>query len=146
MLKNLIFSYMATIGFSVLFNIPRKNIWQAGIVGASGWTVYKYLEIIQMNLVFAVFLGALIVGLLSEIFARVFKKPATIFQVPGIIPLVPGYSLYYTMLQIIDKSYIKATKEGSQALLIAVGIASGIIISSSIGNLVINKKHKKKSY
>ena len=43
------------------------------------------------------------VSALAELLARLLKAPATIFLVIGIIPLVPGGGLYYTM------DYIKGT-------------------------------------
>ena len=37
----------------------------------------------------ASFLGSLILGLLSHVMSRRYKRPVIIFIVPGIIPLVP---------------------------------------------------------
>ena len=52
-----------------------------------------------------VFLSALVasmgVCLWSEGMARVRKAPANIFMIPGIIPLLPGGALYYTMSALI---------------------------------------------
>lgn len=41
------------------------------------------------------------VCLWSEGMARVRKAPANIFMIPGIIPLLPGGALYYTMSALI---------------------------------------------
>ena len=39
-----------------------------------------------------------IVSLFSEIAARIFKAPATIFLIIGCFPRVPGRGIYQTML------------------------------------------------
>lgn len=127
-----IYAVISTIGFAVIFNIPKKNIFHAGITGGIGWTIYKLL-LPNNNLILAVFMGALVVGFLGEIMARIFKTPVTIFIIPGIIPLVPGYGLYYTMLKVIEKDYMSAADVGTEALLVAVTIASAIVVSSSLG-------------
>lgn len=139
MILNFIYSFFATIGFAVLFNIPRKEMMYAGFCGATGWLVYTILKDLNVSIVFSTFIGALIVGVLAELFAIVRKKPATVFVVPGIVPFVPGYGLYYSMLKIIEENYDEATKVGFETLIVAVVIASAIIVSTTIGKLIRKK-------
>jgi uncharacterized membrane protein YjjB (DUF3815 family) len=68
------------------------------------------------------------------------KMPATTFIIPGIIPLVPGYGLYYSMLKIIEANYQEALNVGFESLLIALGIAAGIIIATSMGKLINRRR------
>lgn len=143
MYLKMIYAFMSTAGFAVLFNIPRRNIIHASITGFLGWYVFFLVNQEVASVALASFLGALVVGSVGELFARVLKKPVTIFVIPGIIPLVPGYALYYTMLKIIDKSYITAANTGSNALIVALAIASGIIISSSFGRLYSKIKNTR---
>lgn len=139
MILNFIYSFFATIGFAVLFNIPRKEMMYAGFCGATGWLVYTILKDLNVSIVFSTFIGALIVGVLAELFAIVRKKPATVFVIPGIVPFVPGYGLYYSMLKIIEENYDEATKVGFETLIVAVVIASAIIVSTTIGKLIRKK-------
>ena len=39
-IKQFIFSFMSTIGFAILFSIPKDSIIKSGIVGAIGWIFY----------------------------------------------------------------------------------------------------------
>lgn len=129
-IKQFFFSFMSTIGFAVLFNSPKKSVIHAGLVGAIGWMFY-YITIIRTNsYVAATFLGALTVGLLGEAFARVYKKPATLYITSGIIPLVPGAGAYYTMLYLIENDFSSAASKGVETFFIAAAISMGIIISS----------------
>lgn len=140
---SVIYAFISTAGFAVLFNIPRKHIFQASLTGAIGWFIYSYINFNFNSVFLAGFLSALTIGILGELSARIYKQPATVFFVPGIIPIVPGYSLYYTMLQIIQKDYHQATEVGFEALVISTMIASGIIVASSFGS-IYSKKIKKR--
>lgn len=40
-LVHIIFSYLATIGFAVTLNIPRKALNVCGLIGVLGWMTYK---------------------------------------------------------------------------------------------------------
>ena len=131
-----IYAFFATIGFAVLFNIPRKDILYAGCVGGLGWLIYQLLQSIEISIFFSSFIGALVVGILAEAFAKIRKTPATVFVVPGIIPLVAGYGLYFSMLSIIEKNYDEALRVGFETLMVATVIASAIIVSTTFGKLI----------
>lgn len=131
-----IYAFFASVGFSVLFNIPRKQIVFAGIAGGMGWYFYELIKGSGISIIFASFVGALIVGVVSELMAKFRKMPATIFVIPGIIPLVPGYGLYFSMLSIIEKNYGEALRVGFETVMVAVVIASAIIIATTFGKLI----------
>lgn len=105
-IKQLLLALTCTISFSILFNVPRDSILKSGIIGALGWVVYITINDLFSSSVGGAFIGALTIGIVGEVFARLFKKPATVFIIPGIIPLVPGATSYYTMLAIIEKDIL----------------------------------------
>ena len=139
-----VYAFFATIGFAVLFNIPRKQILYAGYAGGLGWLMYQLLQSVGISIFFASFVGALVVGILAETFAKIRKMPATVFVVPGIIPLVPGYGLYFAMLSIIEKNYDEALRVGFETLMVAAVIASAIIVSTTFGKLIKKPQIVKK--
>ncbi|MTI67632.1 MAG: threonine/serine exporter [Firmicutes bacterium] len=140
-IKQFIYAFISTIGFSIIFNIPRDSIIKSGIGGALGWIVNILINQQLGSSSAGAFLGAITVGLIGEFFARLFKKPATVFIIPGIIPLVPGAGMYYTMRAIIEKKFITAAETGSETFFIAASIATGVIISSSISKIFKLKKN-----
>ncbi len=85
-----------------------------------------------MSLLLQNLIPATIVTLYAELLARLVKAPATVFLIPSIIPLVPGGRLYYTMRAIVDGNEIKAKIFAKQTLVIALGIAVGIVIVSLV--------------
>lgn len=131
-LNNFILSFLATVGFSIVFNAPKKSLHLCGICGAVGWTLYIVLKNSGIGNVNSNLIASLIIGLLGEIFARVDKKPVSVFVIPGIICLVPGYGIYNTMINLMEKNYNMASKIGFESIFVAGAIATGIIVVSSI--------------
>lgn len=139
-IKEFIYAFLSTLGFSIIFNIPKDSIIKSGLTGALGWVVYLFINIHYSSKVAGAFLGALAVGMIGEIMARLFKKPATVYIIPGIVPLVPGAGMYYTMLSVIEKNFIEAANIGSETLFIAASISSGIIISTTLNKTIFSYK------
>ncbi|WP_427339103.1 threonine/serine exporter family protein [Caloranaerobacter sp. DY30410] len=144
-IKEFIYAFLSTLGFSIIFNIPRDSIIKSGITGALGWIIYLFVNINYSSKVAGAFLGAITVGMVGEIMARLFKKPATVYIIPGIVPLVPGAGMYYTMLSIIEKKFIEAANLGTETLFIAAAISSGVIISTTLNKTIFSLKRKTKS-
>jgi len=141
-----LYAFISTIGFAVLFNIPRKQIVYSSLSGAIGWMLFLLINTGGTSKFIGTFAGAFVVGLLGEWFASLRKQPVTVFVVPGIIPLVPGYSLYYAMLKILAKQYQNAISVGFEAILIAIAISSGIMISSSVGKIIREGETKRTEF
>lgn len=139
LIYQVLYSYFATVFFAYIFNAPKNSILIIGVNGSLGWLIYSYFYSVYHSGIFGSFIGALTVAILSELFARWFKMPATIFLTAGIIPLVPGAGLYYTMLELIQKNYSDAVNKGIETVFIAGSISIAIAISSSIFNKQINK-------
>lgn len=131
MIYPLIYAYLATIGFSYIFNAPKKAIFLIGFIGTLGWLSYSGIVILNDSKILGSFIGAFVVTTSSELSARRFKMPATIFLIPGIIPLVPGSGLYYTMLLFIQKNDASAIRVGTETVFIAGAIAIAIATSAS---------------
>jgi uncharacterized membrane protein YjjB (DUF3815 family) len=142
LLYNGIISLLSTLGFAVLFNIPRRHLLTASVNGALGWILYTLILYWGGSVIPACFVGAVTVGLVGELLANLYRKPATIFIIPGIIPFVPGYGIFYTMNSIMLQNFTEAVSKGSESLLIAVAIASGLIVSSSLGRIIRTKTRK----
>lgn len=143
-LENIIFSFMGTVGFSILYNAPKEDFIYCGITGSCGWAVYSILYMIfGINKIWANFPAILVVAILSEIFARVNKKPVTLYIIPGIICFVPGYGIYNTMSYVMLNEYNLAMKSFLDTLLLAWLIAIAMVIVSSIFKIRTNIKQKK---
>ncbi|KDR93934.1 Uncharacterized membrane protein YjjB, DUF3815 family [Peptoclostridium litorale DSM 5388] len=139
--KQFIFSFLPTVGFAILFNAPRSSLFYTGLTGGTGWTIYFFLKHSGFSSPFSSLIAAIVVSILGEIFARVDKKPVTAFIIPGIVPLVPGYGMYLSMINLINNRFYDAAVVGTDAILTGGSIAMGIIMVSSFAKII--KKVKK---
>ena len=57
-LKLFVFSFCATIGFSILFSIPKNSIIKSGLIGALGWIVNIFITNLFNSPVSGVFCSA----------------------------------------------------------------------------------------
>jgi len=141
MILNCLYAFLSSLGFGVLFNIRDKNLIIASVGGALGWFTYLLSRKLQPSEIFSLFLAAMVVSIYSEIMARVFKTPVTIFIICGIIPLVPGGLMYFATLEAVKGNLEISMSKGIQTLFSAGAIAIGIVFVSSISTIF--KKIKK---
>ncbi|WBW99562.1 threonine/serine exporter family protein [Oceanirhabdus sp. W0125-5] len=139
-LLEVIFSVIASLGFGIHFNIKRNHLFIASLSGGVSWLIYSILLSLNFNNTFAIFMGSAIMSLYSEIMARKAKTPATAFIVCGMIPLVPGGGMYYTVYEYVNHNYDKALSTGINTLSSAVTIAIGIVFIYSIFRMINMKK------
>ena len=130
LIYQMVLGFFATIGFAVYFYAPLNSIIATGFAGGLSWLVYYLVLNASNNKIVGTFLAAFLVGVFGEILAIKLKKPATVFITPGIVSLVPGAGMYYTMLYLVQKDYIKAAISGTETFFMAAAIAIGIITSS----------------
>ncbi len=131
-----LYSFLCVVGFSVLFNLPKRLIVAASLSGMIGWLIYYFFQIHETNFIVQAFVGSIAVGLVGEFLAIIKKHPATLFTIPGIIPFVPGYGIYYTMLHIVEEDFNLAMTTGAESLFIAISIACGIVLATSFIRIV----------
>lgn len=141
MILNSIYAFLSSLGFGILFNIRGKNLIIASFGGALGWFTFLLASRLQPSMVFPLFLASMVVSIYSEVMARLYKNPVTIFIICAIIPLVPGGGMYYATLEAVKGNLNLALSKGIETLFSAGAIAIGIVFVSSISTIF--KKIKK---
>lgn len=136
MMIDFILGFVSCLGFGYIFNCPVKSTLKGCVAGGFGWVTYKMLMRVGTGTIIATFVGALVLSIICEICARVFKDAVTVFTLPAILPLVPGAGLYYTMLHFIQNNYDLAFSKGVETVGCAVAIAIALLIVSSLTRFV----------
>ena len=136
---------IGTLGFAFYFHIKARNIGMA-IVGALISFIAYVIVMKQTNHNFlASMIASMIVAAWSEILARVMKAPTNIFLITGIIPLLPGGALYYTMNALIEENRGDFVRNGMITITSTLGIATGIVIASVFVVYFINRTKEWKN-
>ena len=90
-------AFAASFVFCIILNVKDTKIAFVASIGAAlGWFMYlvagNFVGVAGKNLI-----AAITAALFAEIVARKMKTPATVFIIVGILPMVPGGGIYYTM-------------------------------------------------
>lgn len=134
--EQLVTSFIASVAFGVIFNTPKESLVKCGFAGMSGWIVYFVLTERGFSAVLATLVASFLIAFISQIFAKIYKTPMIIFNVSGIIPLVPGGLAYDTMRNIVENDYTTAVSLGVRALMISGAIAVGLIFSEVLNHVI----------
>lgn len=130
-------AFIGSIGFAIFFKMKGKQIVLAGIGGAVTWLVYLLMQHFIDGYFVPYLAASIFVGIYAEIMARVNKAPATIFLTAAAVPLIPGGSLYYTMLGLVEQDEELFAQSGIAALTIALAISLGFVVVA-LANKYIN--------
>ena len=140
---------IGSIGFSLVFGVAKKHFLFALISAFISCLAFEIVLLLGWGLFMSSFIGAGLAAAYSDIIAHKIKTPATVMIIIGMIPLVPGARLYYTMYGIVSSNAKMVSSYGRSALLIAAGIAVGIISVTAISRPInakiseINSKKQK---
>ena len=141
-MKNLLlqfsFSFLATVSFSIIINIPKHYLLWSGFTGAFGWLVYWLCVSFSESKVFSALLASLGIAFISNLFSKKTKTPTMIFIIPGMFLLVPGGLAYQVVRNFVMGFYQEAISNMVQVVMISGAIALGVVLSeifeNSIGN------------
>lgn len=136
-------AFLAVMSFGLILELPKKYLFHAGFVGGLGWLVYLLVERASRSAPTAAFLSSLAVAGMSHIFARQKKAPVTVFLVAGILPSVPGASIYRCVYYMIRNADMLSTNYLVETLKIAGAIAMAVFFIDSLFRLGLG--HEKPS-
>jgi uncharacterized membrane protein YjjB (DUF3815 family) len=110
-LENGFWAGIAALGFGLLFNIPKRIISKVFILGFLAGLLKFACLYWHCNIITASFVAAILVGVISILFAQKDHFPVVILSIPSIIPMIPGYYAYKTILAIRQFTFESAYNE-----------------------------------
>lgn len=123
------------IAFGVLFNAKRRD-WPAVLVAALVSYTASHFATQAFGPEIGVFMAALAIGAISNAYARLLNRPASVMRMPGIILLVPG-SLGYRALNFLFSSNVD---EGIHAAISVVVVLAVLVGGLLLGNTLISPR------
>jgi uncharacterized membrane protein YjjP (DUF1212 family) len=145
------YSNVSPIGF------PWWSQWVALFFAAASFTILLRARLRDMGLVavmavvafggarlgaqvlgveLGAFIGALLVGIGSNVFARLANRPAAVLMVPGIILLVPGSIGFRSVSLMLDNDVLTGMETAFTVGLIGASLVAGLLLA----NLVITPR------
>ncbi len=140
---NFVIAFLSTIAFGIIFYVPPKVLPFAALTGACGYISYYIISsALGGSDILACAAGGVIIAFMAEFFAIIQKNPVTAYEMPAVMPLVPGIGLYRTMLSFLDGNSLKAMNNLFQTVLCAGSIAIGLILTEAFTQFR-RQRHKK---
>lgn len=127
---------VGSIGFATFFNLKKDKLPYTIIGSGMCWTIYLICFHYSENAFLSSVMASVFSTAAAEVLARWRKAPATLFLLIHVIPLVPGGSLYYAMRSFVLKDQAAFSTHALNTLYVSAGIAVGILIVTSIINVL----------
>lgn len=141
---------LAALGFSIMFNVPRRYILAACLGAILTVDTRNILMVaFHVSMPAASFFGAALLSVFYFALSRYFHAPVFVVTIPAIIPLIPGVLLYRFLFAIIDIQHLNldqlliAFQTGVEGLLILLGISVGAALPDALLHQMIEKSRRK---
>ncbi len=134
-------SAIAVVGFALLFEIHPRLMPYCALCGAISWAVYLVADYFGASGVVATFYATLAVDLFSHINARALKTPVIIFLITGLLPLVPGISIYKSVYFIMY-----GEGDAGETLLGAILCVGAIALAIFLMDTVLDMDKRLRAY
>lgn len=143
MIRAIVLAGATAFAFGVLYQVAWRMVTISAVIAALAWTAYQaILGSFSGSTGWAEFCGALAVGVLSELGAFVLKQPALVLQVPSIIPFVPGYLVYESVLSFMRNHFLIGLEQGFRALMLAAALGLGLAMATAATRALIRREGK----
>lgn len=76
--------------------------------------------------------GAVVVGVMSNLFARTINRPSALVQLPGLIVLVPGSLGFRSVAALLEQDTLAGVQSAFTVVLVAISLAMGLLIANAI--------------
>lgn len=122
---------VAPLAFTIVLRAHlRDAVWivLAGALAVTGSRAGSH----WLNPELGVFLGALTVGVASNLFARAFNRPSVITWVPSLLLLVPGSVGFRSLDSLLDEKVILGVETAFKMSLMAVALVAGTLFANVI--------------
>ena len=153
-----IFAAVASIGFAVISNPPRKAIFISALLAAIGHALrYYLLNHTPLDIAMSSLVAAFTIGMFSMLCAKLIHCPAVIFSFPSLLPGMYAYKTVLALMQFIrggdivrqNELMVEFFRNGLTTLFImfalVIGVALPIFIfhkQSFMMTRLLKKSHK----
>ncbi len=123
---------LAAASFTILFQARLRDMGWIAAAGALSYFSARLGAELSGAPEIGAFVGALAVGLASNLHARVCNRPASVTLVPGIVLLVPGSVGFQSLSLLMAKDVVDGMQMAFTMGMIGVALVTGLLLAGAI--------------
>lgn len=148
---------ISAMGFSMIFNIPRRLLWVVAIGGIIAVCTRNFVNLgpsnnnigLDMGLAIGSLAGSTLVSLIAVKAVHWVHVPNHVLSIPSVIPMVPGVLMYRFLVGLIEMDGVvgeltSAFNFGVKASLATLCIALGVAIPNIFARRYVAPQRRKK--
>lgn len=148
---------ISAMGFSMIFNIPRRLLWVVAIGGIIAVCTRNFVNLgpsnnnigLDMGLAIGSLAGSALVSLVAVKAVHWVHAPNHVLSIPSVIPMVPGVLMYRALVGLIEMNgvvgeLINAMKFGMASAITIMCIALGVAVPNVFARHWLAKDRQRK--
>ncbi len=148
---------ISAMGFSMIFNIPRRLLWVVAIGGIIAVCTRNFVNLgpsnnnigLDMGLAIGSLAGSALVSLIAVKAVHWVHAPNHVLSIPSVIPMVPGVLMYRALVALIEMNGVvgeltNAVKFGMGSAITIMCISIGVAIPNIFARKWIAPQRRKK--
>lgn len=148
---------ISAMGFSMIFNIPRRLLWVVAIGGIIAVCTRNFVNLgpsnnnigLDMGLAIGSLAGSALVSLIAVKAVHWVHAPNHVLSIPSVIPMVPGVLMYRALVGLIEMNGVvgeltNAMKFGMASGITIMCIALGVAIPNVFARRWVAKDRQRK--
>lgn len=128
MLIEALFASIASVGFAMVFNVPKYTLIYCAIGGAITYIARTILLHLGIGIEISTFLASTFIGIIALYWSRKHLIPRPVYTVASIIPMIPGTYAFTAMISLVDMNTHGVTQQ-----LIGLFVFNGLKAVSILG-------------
>lgn len=133
LVQDMLLAAIPAVGFAMVFNVPQRALAWCALLGALGHGSRMVMMTVGLNIEWATFIAAILVGSIGIQWSRWYLAHPKVFTVAAVIPMFPGISAYTAMISAVKISHLGYSEPQMIMLLTNFLKASSIVGALSIG-------------
>lgn len=148
---------ISAMGFSMIFNIPRRLLWVVAIGGIIAVCTRNFVNLgpsndnigLDMGLAIGSLAGSALVSLVAVKAVHWVHAPNHVLSIPSVIPMVPGVLMYRALVGLIEMNGVvgeltNAMKFGMASAITIMCIALGVAVPNVFARHWVAKNRQRK--
>jgi uncharacterized membrane protein YjjP (DUF1212 family) len=122
---------LASLGACVLFQVRWRDFPAVTLAGVAGAVASTSIGP-SFGPELAAFVGALVIGLAGNVYARAFALPGSVVVLPGLLMLVPGVVGFRSVMAFLAGEPMAGIDAAFRMTLVAVALVAGVLAANSM--------------